>query len=263
MYMRSIAFLAGVLVALLFLSSWQPSSTHIAPVRVVPRVQQFGYTLSAPIDIAASDPTSLHRVALSRAADLGRGPELHMVATDHNGGAFALNALLNLHALGYRHALVVAYERRACGALGDAAAKLSDAAAREAVGATPCAFDSWWTRHLRARKRNELDEGVGRWLIRWATLARLVRLGYNVLCTDIDAVITDDVLAHLHSRALCGRFPLMFGSESGSGGLQNGVVYACGARRAGGAAWALQEVVDRYMRVADDCGGSEEVDAIA
>ena len=73
---------------------------------------------------------------------------------------------------------------------------------------------------------------------------------------DVDAVLLDDLLRHMHSRALCGRFHLLFGSEAELGGLQNGVAYACGALRDGAAAWVMAEVIDRYLRVADACGGS-------
>ena len=53
-------------------------------------------------------------------------PELMLLATDAGGGALALNALLNLHALDYSDSvLVVAYVAEACPLLGGAAAQLS------------------------------------------------------------------------------------------------------------------------------------------
>ena len=92
----------------------------------------------------------------------------------------------------------------------------------------------------------------GSWFIRWAMVARLVRLGYNVLCVDtavavrerrncthgvlqwnscpvhlkshgvlqwnylksrLSLQVLEDVLPHLHSEALCGRFSLMFAND--------------------------------------------------
>ena len=38
--------------------------------------------------------------------------------------------------------------------------------------------------------------------------------------------------------------------------LQTGFTYACAARRDGAAAWVVAEVVDRYLRFADACGGA-------
>ena len=43
-------------------------------------------------------------------------------------------------------------------------------------------------------------------------------------------------------------------------GFANGVAYSCGAARDGGSAWVLQEVVDRYLRLADACGGVNGTD---
>ena len=237
------------------------SPLHVTPRRTLPR----SFRLSTPIDVsAATDAASLRRVARARAVDRGRGPELMLLATDAGGGALALNALLNLHALDYSDSvLVVAYVAEACPLLGGAAGQLTSESARNALGATPCVHDGWWEDHLtRADERRiRIDEmGPGRWLIRWAAMARLTRLGYNVLCVDTDAVLLDDVYRHLHSDALCGRFALMFGSENPGGGLQNGVAYSCGAARDGGSAWVLQEVVDRYLRLADACGGVNGTD---
>ena len=131
------------------------------------------------IDIAA-DPSVLRWVARKRAALLPHGPELLLVATDLQGGPMALNLLLNLHRLKYRMAFVVAYEPKVCSVLGRAAERLSSPAAAAAVAGTPCLTDSWWIRHIERKKRNLLDRGQGRWMIRWATFARLIRLGYNV-----------------------------------------------------------------------------------
>ena len=97
--------------------------------------------------------------------------------------------------------LVVAHLREACPRLGAAAEGLSSTAARAALQGTPCVHDSWWEAHLRrhgAGLRRSAGEkevygiqvdvgGPGRWLIRWAAVARLTRLGYNVLCVDTDA----------------------------------------------------------------------------
>jgi len=90
---------------------------------------------------------------------------------------------------------------------------------------------------------------------RFVILARLVRLGYNALSLDADVAVLDEMYAHLHSEALSGRFALMFASENRdrANGMQNGLVYAVGARRDGAAAWVLAETVDRLLRTLDAC----------
>jgi len=179
------------------------SGSNDVPLAVTPlQSLRRSFSLSTPIDVAFTDPASLRRVARARAVDRGRGPELFLLATDDDGGALALNALLNLHAVGYSSmVLVVAYLREACPRLGAAAEGLSSTAARAALQGTPCVHDSWWEAHLRRHgaglRRSAAEKevygiqidvgGPGRWLIRWAAVARLTRLGYNVLCVDTDA----------------------------------------------------------------------------
>ena len=232
--------------------------------------QQFNrhdHNISWPIDVSVTqDASALRRIARSRAVRMTHGPELLLLATNLDGSSYALNALLNMHALGYKHHLVLAYSPRACFALGIAASQLVArggklGAAGVATATVPCIVDSWWDEYTWIkRKRNRLNPRYGGWLFRWSVFARLVRLGYNVLSVDVDAVLLDDVYPHLHSQALCGRFSLMFAPEGrpwkGQHGIQNGVVYACGAQRDGAAAWLVQESVDRYLRLADSCGGS-------
>ena len=75
-------------------------------------------------DVATADPSVLRTVARSAASPSARGDELMLVASNSAGGALALNALLGLEALGYRHALLVAYERELCTTLGDAVGRV-------------------------------------------------------------------------------------------------------------------------------------------
>jgi len=49
----------------------------------------------------------LRTVARSAASPSARGDELMLIASNSAGGALALNALLGLEALGYRHALLL------------------------------------------------------------------------------------------------------------------------------------------------------------
>ena len=117
---------------------------------------------------------------------------------------------------------------------------------RRALTTTPCVHDTTHT----------ADDGhLLKWIRytrRWLIFARLVRLGYNALTIDADIAVVDDAMPYLHSRHLCGRFGLMFATERVSGGLQNGVAYACGALRDGAIAHTLSEIVDRYLRYADN-----------
>ena len=99
-------------------------------------------------DVATSDPTVLRAIARSRAAPSARGDELMLVASNSAGGALALNSLLGLEALGYRHALVVAYEHRLCHTLGEAIDRVPDRLGRAQLSQTPCVWDSFWEERL-------------------------------------------------------------------------------------------------------------------
>ena len=225
------------------------ATSSVAPVLFLTgtaeqQVDRHSHNISAPIDVSVTqDGSALRQVARSRAVQMARGPELLLLATDLDGSPYALNALINVHALGYKHHLVLAYNPRACIALGIAASQLANrggklGAAGAATATVPCIVDSWWDEYTwTTRKRNRLSPRYGGWLFRWSVFARLLRLGYNVLSVDIDAVLLDDIYPHLHSQALCGRFSLMFAPEGrpwkGQHGIQNGVVYACGAQRDG------------------------------
>jgi hypothetical protein len=165
-------------------------------------------------DVATTDPSVLRKVARSAASPSARGDELMLIASNSAGGALALNALLGLEALGYRHALLVAYERDVCTTLGDAVGRVPARLGRDAIARTPCVWDSFWERGLEALPRAPAIAGRYRqWLVRWSVFARLVRLGYNVLCVDADAVLLDHALRHLHSAALCGTASLMFATD--------------------------------------------------
>ena len=177
-------------------------------------------------DVATADPSVLRTVARSAASPSARGDELMLVASNSAGGALALNALLGLEALGYRHALLVAYERELCTTLGDAVGRVPARLGRDAIAQTPCVWDSFWESGLEALPRAPtITTRYRQWLVRWSVFARLVRLGYNVLCVDADAVLLDHALRHLHSAALCGSASLMFATDYDPGApfLQNGV----------------------------------------
>jgi hypothetical protein len=216
------------------------------------------FNLSTPIEIAFQlDEHALRKVARAHAAPMAHGAELLLMNTDSGGVAMALNSLLNLQRLQYTHVMVVGYDGRTCESLGGAVARLPPRF-RHSLSSLPCVHDSWWTEHNLARKRYRVTQRQGAWMVRWAVFARLVRLGYNVLSFDTDGAVLEDLYRHLHSRALCGRFTLMYASdyELHSPWLQTGFVYACGAARDGAAAWIIAEVVDRFLRFADACGGA-------
>ena len=214
--------------------------------------------LSHPTDISlAQDPGALRAVARAQARCYPRpslvGCELILL---HGGAnALQLNLLLNLNALGYSHSMLYVFEEPACAKLATMVSRLPGPIARRAeLLSTPCIHDSQFAD----------DPALRRWIgftTRWLPMARLVRLGYSTLTIDADMAVLDDALAYLHSPTLCGRFALMFASENPNGGLQNGLAYACGALRDGGAAHVLQETVDRYLRFADSCGGPLGTDA--
>ena len=64
---------------------------------------------------------------------------------------------------------------------------------RHAIARTPCVWDSFWESGLEALPRAPtITTRYRQWLVRWSVFARLVRLGYNVLCVDADAVLVLD-----------------------------------------------------------------------
>ena len=99
-------------------------------------------------DVATTDPSVLRTVARSVASPSARGDELMLIASNSAGGALALNALLGLEALGYRHALLVAYERDVCRTLGEAVRRVPARLGRDAIARTPCVWDSFWEERL-------------------------------------------------------------------------------------------------------------------
>lgn len=214
------------------------------------------FHIGSAIDIAEEhDVRALRRVARARSTSMGpHGDELLLIGCNVGGAVLALNLLLNLNRLSFSHHMVLGYDSALCLRLGEAASHLA------AIRGTPCLFDSMWERFLARSKVYELHRRVGEWLARWRVMARLLRLGYNVLSLDTDTVLLEDPYPHFHSRATCGRFVLLFGAEVDTAmhhtALQNGVVYVCGARRDGAAAWLMAETVDRALRLADSCGGS-------
>lgn len=275
MFARSVLALIALLCLLVWLSRPRDEQIVVLPHRHdVPGAKIAPLPAPSPppnleiainVAVTAAGADALRRVAHARAVDLGRGPELLTTFTDLSvgGGALALNALANIHALGYRHHLVGGYAAHVCAELG-AAVRRGRPVGWETMLRTPCVRDSWWEAHVgAARRRVALSARSGVWFIRWSIVARLVRLGYNVLNVDADVALLDDVVRHLHSDLICGRFALSFASDYdvGQPWLQNGIVYACGAARDGAAAWVLAEEVDRYLRLCDACGGWQDGDS--
>ena len=135
------------------------------------------------------------------------GDELILTSSHPSGAALGLNMLLNLHALGYTHSLVVANDPQLCPTLGAASSRLEDIAQREAVAATPCLTDSWWQSFLDGRVQAQyLKWRYGVLFMRAAILARLTRLGYNTLAIDCYMALLGDIYPHMHSQALAGKF---------------------------------------------------------
>ena len=89
--------------------------------------------------------------------------------------------------------------------LGDAVSRVPARLGRDAIARTPCVWDSFWESGLEALPRAPAIAGRYRqWLVRWSVFARLVRLGYNVLCVDADAVLLEHcMLPSYHPYVLC------------------------------------------------------------
>ena len=92
-----------------------------------------------------------------------------------------------------------------CTLLGDAVSRVPARLGRDAIARTPCVWDSFWESGLEALPRAPAIAGRYRqWLVRWSVFARLVRLGYNVLCVDADAVLLARcMLPSYHPYVLC------------------------------------------------------------
>ena len=132
---------------------------------------------STGIDIGA-DPAVLRAIARARCAARDRGHECILVAS--NFSPLALNLLINLQRIKLRHWLFLGYESSTCADMSAALRGLpAGGPERLSLEAGPCLHDSWWESLLRRPKRLELNRRQGEWLIRWATFARLVRLGYD------------------------------------------------------------------------------------
>ena len=216
------------------------------------------FDLSEAIDVAAT-PGALRTVARQRALRTSQGDEVMLLATDRGGGALTLNMLLNLDALRIQHHMLLGYDNETCKHMASSIGRLAGATRRQSLLRMPCLRDTAWEEHVRStHRRVAVTRRFGMWFARWSAIARLVRLGYNVLSCDVDAALLENPYPHLHAAELCGRFTLMFASDYdiGASELQNGFMYACGARRDGASAWVLAEAVDRYLRLADACGGA-------
>ena len=266
---RSAMYLVlGVLIPLLMLSAGRE---QFLTRPWTEKGEALSFDVSMPIDCSIADGNVLRRVARARAVQMARGPELIVTASQQGrGAAVALNALLNLHALGYNHGLLVdngfamgEFGEGLCAWMSRAAARLRSPGTSVAVRGTPCLVDSWWRdvvlgkvseRRMNATRTPVLHRAAA-YFTRFVFIARFVRLGYNVMSLDADAAILDDIYPHLHSRALGGRFTLMFASENRdrANGLQNGFLYAVGASRDGAATWVLSETIDRMLRTLDLC----------
>jgi hypothetical protein len=214
--------------------------------------------LADGIDVGLSSPEALRSIARHRHFRSTYGHDILLTATDATGAHLALNFLIALARLRIAHHVVLSYDGHACSTLAAAAVKLSSTEQRRSLLATPCVRDLWWERHLERQLAHAVERRLGTWFARWSMVARLVRLGYNVLSADTDVALLDNPYPYLHSASLCGRFAAMFGTDYGirSTELQNGIAYTCGARRDGATAWVLAEAVDRYLRLADACGGA-------
>ena len=205
-----------------------------------------------------SSPAALRVVARRVARHTVHGRDVLLTVANRWASPMALNFLVNLHALGLKNALLLANDAHVCGVLAAAAREALPADSRAAVLATPCLRDTWWEAHMSRAKSIAIAGRLGVWLSRWCIISRLVRLGYNVLSTDVDVAILADPYPHLHAASLCGRFALGFASDYNwkTPELQSGFMYVCNARPDGAALWMLQEAVDRYLRLADACGGA-------
>ena len=190
-----------------------------------------------------------------------RGRDVLLFVANQHAGPMAINFMVNLHALSIHNGMLLASDAMVCGLLTKASTSLP-AAVAESVMSTPCVRDEWWEDHTARQKTNAIASRLGVWLSRWSVVARLVRLGYNVLSCDVDVGLLADPYPHLHSASLCGRFAIGFASDYNwkTPELQSGFAYICGARRDGAAAWVIAEAVDRYLRLADACGGAYAVD---
>eukprot|EP00798_Chlamydomonas_sp_ICE-L_P004759 gene4759-34509_t len=112
--------------------------------------------------------------------------ELIIMVTSSNQMLMVTQALMNLRRLGLEHVLLLSTNKKECQAVNH---RLSDYG---------CAYD----RFQLPMVGPDIGGSVGAcpmWHTRWRTLARAVRMGYNVLCSDTDVVFFHDPYAFFKS----------------------------------------------------------------
>ncbi|KAK9823876.1 hypothetical protein WJX72_006124 [[Myrmecia] bisecta] len=155
----------------------------------------------------------------------------------------ALNLVFNLHALGYNHFLLHADSAATCdlamAAMPDIGCGWSGALADNippAIAKVPPYRTS---------------------LLRWHTVARMVRLGYHVLALHTDLAIHEDIYSYF-KRAPLDNATLVVQHDGGSPGAHETVVYCQNAAPEGPAAWILAEIPDRMLHWAEHPGLLED-----
>lgn len=229
------------------------SARVLRDVALVPRRPACSPALREPVDIGnrtRHGRAQLRKIARQVARRSPSRTDVILIGTD--GGAMALNLLLNLQRLAYAHIMVMgAPGRDACASVSGAVERLpADVHGRDDLRCMACVWDGWWEAFLADEHRGlDVDARIVSWLARAGAMARLMRLGYSVLRLDDDLVILSDVYPILQSR-FCSSFTLAFASEAMRGsGLQAGAMFACGGRRDGAGAWVAHELLDRFYRV--------------
>ncbi|GAX79799.1 hypothetical protein CEUSTIGMA_g7239.t1 [Chlamydomonas eustigma] len=149
------------------------------------------------------------------------------------GGLIQL--LSNLETLGYAHVLLLSYNREECEGL---------LALFPGIG---CA----WTR-FAFDEESGVEERFLLWFLRYKTMIRAVRLGYNVLMTDNDVVFFEDPYSFF-KRPPFSHFVVLNQQEWPDSHIANGgFIYIQNARPDGPAVWLFVEATDRLLRHADN-----------
>ncbi|KAI3428524.1 hypothetical protein D9Q98_007347 [Chlorella vulgaris] len=151
----------------------------------------------------------------------------------------ALNAVSSAAAQGYGHSLVLATDPAACSNI--------PAPYNATVS---CVWDS---REVVALGDGDIFEW---WYKRWDFFARVVRMGYNVLSLDADAMITAEFYSFVKAEPF-SKYNALF--QDDGGGVNCGVVYFQNCHPSGPATWMAVEHPYRTSRQRENASHMQEV----
>lgn len=157
-----------------------------------------------------------------------------------------LNFIFNMRDLGYDHWVILVPRLQQCNEL---------EAALRGVGSIGCMWTTMFDDDDAPRDLRQFPERPPAkqvtWVLRWVTLLRAVRLGFNMLNIDTDVALHDDIYKYLKGPLL-GNLTWVCGDEDSGDGCNGGTNYVQNANPNGAAAWMAGTMVDRMLRLVEN-----------